>query len=256
MPEETQGTATQQATTAQSGQTAEQQPLQTEQTQTPETQPSLDQIRQELQQERESRIRSEQSAKYYQAEFTRSRQQAQALAGIVPQEDPYAKQAKFFESKGFDSDQGRVIAEFVTQALTPIQQENQQLRAAQQATGLVDQVLYNFQNQNPTLIADQATYQAVREQLAQVAQQGQANLITPEYVESLAVLERHYRSKGQPAPQQVQRQQPQQVSPFGFNGPSGNFQAMPQRQAGPQVDAAADAYIKSLIPGYGKSQTK
>lgn len=256
MPEETQGTATQQTTTAPSGQTAEQQPLQTEQTQTQETQPSLDQVRQELQQEREARIRHEQSAKYYQAEFTRSRQQAQALAGIVPQEDPLAKEAKFFESRGFDPEGGKAIAEYFDQKFKPIQQRNQQLESMFQATQQTSGILEQAYQSNAALFQDPDIVREVQAGLQQVAMAGQGNLMTPQYAEQLALLA--WADRNAPGRQKavVQNQQPRLQMPSlgGFNGPSGNYQAMPVRQQGPQVDAAADAYVKQQMAAYGPKQ--
>lgn len=252
MPEEVTGTD-QQATPAVSGQQAEQPTQQAAPAaQEIQSQPSAEAA--ELQQRL---ARAEASAKHFQAEFTRSRQQIAALSGVAPQADPLAEDIQAFVKQGYSPEDARAFVEYTNRKLEPILRQNQQLQQSQQAMGNMGHVHQAAMQADPELFSDPRISQYVGEQLQQAALQGQLDLLTPEYARMMAVhqwgsLNQPWKQQAAPV-RQAPAQMPQRAPQFGFNGPSGGYSAVPIRpqSQGPQVDPGADAYVKQQINSFG-----
>lgn len=235
-----------------------QQPQAPEGTQPPnqqplQAQPSVEELQQQLQAVRESQARTEQSAKHWQSQFDRARQ---FIAGQTPaqvQPDPLDKYAQILVDDGYDPKDAKNVAKMVHAMVSPLQQQNQQLQASQQASFQVHSAFQKAVQENPGLFADPAAQQVAWNALNQAAQDGQGIYVNADYAVTVAAQDWSLRNKpwetNRPPVQAAPPRPP--VSMAGWAGPGGNYQPMPQQQQGPQVKQAAMDYVKNMSAGYG-----
>ncbi len=154
--------------------------------------------------------------------------QLRAVTGATPQVDPLADDINYFTKGGLNPDDAKLVAGFVHQKVSKLEQQYQQQAQAMQASSQVQSVYDTAARQNPQLFADQNYARAAWNALQQAAI-NQPQYVTPEYAEAVAKQEwadAYWKSQQPNAPLQTQQFQPapiQHQNIPSFNGPSGGF---------------------------------
>ncbi len=239
---------------------------QPQQTSTPEAS-KLQELETQLQAERNRAQNLEQLARTQQSRADQATARMQALAGVVPKQDPLAQDVEYFVKNGINADDARLFAGFVNQKMGAVQQQYQQQTQALQATTMVSDVLNNAYQQDPSLFSEQI-YSEVQSQLRQDALQGNSQFMNPEYALDLAAIAQSRAARanrGNPQAQQYQQPQRQQQYPAPshqqsipsmMNQGSGFRAQMPVPQAkanAPLVDKIANDMQAYWDPNYKPS---
>lgn len=202
---------------------------------------------QQIQKAQEDARKAQESARYFQANYDRSTQQLQALAGAQPKADPMAEDVQFFVKQGYNEADARAFVEYTNRKVQPLMQQNQQLHAALNGTSQVNHIMQSVASdaQYGRFMQDSEVYQGVQNILSQTALQGQRDLLSnPDYVKDIirtVAFDKYALNSGAPNGTQAQpTMQPPQFN--GFNGPTGQYRpapAQPVKQANPLAEQYA-----------------
>lgn len=224
----------------------------------------LQELESQLQAERTRAQNLEQLARQQQSRADQYRQQVQALAGTTPQADPLeAKAASYASQFNLNKEDAKAVLAMVRAEFAPIQQQYQQQTQALQATTMVNDVMQQAYSQDPSLFPSDQVYAAVQAQVREMALQGNAQYVNPDYVLDVAAIEaarlaranRANPSANQPIsvrPQQYPQAHQQSIPSMMGQG-SGFRPAMPQPQQRPNaplVDKLANDMEAYWNPNY------
>lgn len=185
------------------------------------------------------------------------------MAGIAsPPPDPMdAKVAAYSKQFDLHPDDTRKFLSMLQAETAPLAQRNQHLEAQMQGGTIAQQAMQAAISANPELFADPAIQNDVWNSMQQTAQQGNLQILTPDYAKYLgaqawAIKNEPWKNPNPqpPAPQPMPGFRPA-LPPISFNGGPGNYPPPPVQPSNvPNAQVAALAAQMAAYTGIPLAQ--